>query len=62
MRFQGILMSSKARPHVPVAPANVSPAPKNAAITRNHVLANAPSVTPVSTISPRDELDLPVDG
>src|SRR6516164_1880420 len=51
-RFQGILSRTSARPHVPVAPANVSPAPKNAAITRNHGLTNTPRATPVSTMVP----------
>ena len=51
-RFHGIFSRTSARPQVPVAPANVSPAPKNAEMARNQGLTSVPSVTPVSTMTP----------
>src|SRR5262245_3545927 len=49
-RFHGILMSTCARPQVPVAPAKVRPAPKKAEIPRNQGFTRVPSATPVNTM------------
>ena len=61
-RFQGIFISRSASPQVPVAPAKVSPAPKNAARARNQLLTNATERHAREDHQPRDELDLSVDG
>src|SRR5262249_20310669 len=51
-RFPGILSRRRAMPHVPVAPANVNPAPMKAARPRNHGWTSTPRPTPSSTTLP----------
>src|SRR5262245_17711159 len=51
-RFQGSLNRTCASPQVPVAPANVSPAPKKAAMPRNHGFTRVPRAMPVKIIEP----------